>query len=80
MDKSVRLAEALLRGIGGSANILRLENCMTRVRVEVSDDSLLHPDDLRQLDGIKGTLSREASISLLSGPVRLQKSRMRCTH
>ncbi|MEN5017693.1 PTS transporter subunit EIIC [Erwinia sp. Eh17-17] len=68
MDKSVRLAEALLRGIGGSANILRLENCMTRVRVEVSDDSLLHPDDLRQLDGIKGYVKQGSQHQFIVGP------------
>lgn len=32
MDKMATLASDILLGIGGEQNILRLENCMTRVR------------------------------------------------
>lgn len=38
MDKTALLASDILLGVGGENNILRLENCMTRVRVEVQDD------------------------------------------
>ena len=38
MDKTAVLASDILLGVGGEKNILRLENCMTRVRVEVKDD------------------------------------------
>ncbi len=38
MDKTAVLASDILLGVGGEQNILRLENCMTRVRVEVQDD------------------------------------------
>ena len=36
-------------GIGGEKNIQRLENCMTRVRVEVHDDDQLDIAHLKQL-------------------------------
>ena len=41
MDKTAALASDILQGIGGEKNIQRLENCMTRVRVEVHDDDQL---------------------------------------
>ena len=41
MDKTAVLASDILLGVGGEKNILRLENCMTRVRVEVQDDAQL---------------------------------------
>ena len=41
MDKTAALASDILRGIGGEENIQRLENCMTRVRVEVHNDDQL---------------------------------------
>ena len=41
MDKTAALASGILQGIGGEQNIQRLENCMTRVRVEVHDDDQL---------------------------------------
>ena len=41
MDKTTALATQILAGVGGEGNILKLENCMTRVRVEVSDEQRL---------------------------------------
>ena len=41
MDKTAALASDILQGIGGEKNIQRLENCMTRVRVEVHNDEQL---------------------------------------
>ena len=49
MDKTATLASDILLGIGGEQNILRLENCMTRVRVEVKDDAVLDIPRLKQL-------------------------------
>ena len=46
MEKTVALASGILAGIGGEKNIRRLENCMTRVRVEVQDDDKLDPATL----------------------------------
>lgn len=54
MDKTAALASDILRGIGGEQNILRLENCMTRVRVEVQDDSQLDIPRLKALPGVSG--------------------------
>ena len=68
MDKSTRLAQALLQGIGGAANIARLENCMTRVRVEVIDESKLALDNLRQLEGIKGYVKQGSQHQFIAGP------------
>lgn len=68
MEKTTRLAQALLRGIGGAGNIVRLENCMTRVRVEVSEESQLVPDKLRQLEGIKGYVKQGSQHQFIVGP------------
>jgi len=68
MEKSTRLAQALLQGIGGAANIIKLENCMTRVRVEVSDEGLLQLNDLRQLEGVKGYVKQGSQHQFIVGP------------
>lgn len=68
MEKSLQLAQALLQGIGGAANVIRLENCMTRVRVEVRDESLLVPDELRRLDGMKGYVKQGSQHQFIVGP------------
>jgi len=54
MDKSLTLAGEILQGIGGQGNILRLENCMTRVRFEVQDEGLLNISGLKALPGVSG--------------------------
>lgn len=68
MEKSTRLAQALLQGIGGAANIIKLENCMTRVRVEVSDEGQLQLNDLRQLEGVKGYVKQGSQHQFIVGP------------
>lgn len=68
MEKSTRLAQVLLQGIGGAANIIKLENCMTRVRVEVSDEGQLQLNDLRQLEGVKGYVKQGSQHQFIVGP------------
>ncbi|CNF18092.1 PTS transporter subunit EIIC [Yersinia nurmii] len=68
MDKSTALAQQILVGIGGEANIRKLENCMTRVRVEVNDDNLLDLSHLKQLPGVKGYIKQGEQHQFIVGP------------
>ncbi|WP_158780510.1 PTS transporter subunit EIIC [Pantoea sp. BAV 3049] len=62
------LAAELLQGVGGGQNISRLENCITRVRVEVHDESQLALDRLRKLDGVKGYVKQGNQHQFIVGP------------
>lgn len=68
MDKTTTLAASLLQGIGGEANIQKLENCMTRVRVEVRDEQQLALAALRQLEGVKGYVKQGNQHQFIVGP------------
>lgn len=68
MDKAMTLAGHLLQGIGGEENITRLENCMTRVRIEVNGDARLDLTRLRQLDGVKGYVKQGSQHQFIVGP------------
>ena len=46
---------AILRGLGGKENIASLDNCITRLRVEVKDPSIVNDDILRGA-GAKGVI------------------------
>lgn len=48
-------AELIIKGLGGKDNILSLENCFTRLRVLVEDDTLIQEDFINQVknSGIK---------------------------
>lgn len=78
MDKTATLASGILLGIGGEQNILRLENCMTRVRVEVKDDAVLDIPRLKQLPGVSGYVKQGHSISSSSDRAKRQRSLMPC--
>jgi PTS system sucrose-specific IIC component len=49
-------------------NIQRLENCMTRVRVEVHDDDQLDIARLKQLPGVSGYVKQGQQHQLIVGP------------
>lgn len=68
MNKTHLLASKILQGVGGEANISKLENCMTRVRVEVHDDGLLDLASLKTLEGIKGYLKQGEQHQFIVGP------------
>ncbi|CNH59959.1 PTS system N-acetylmuramic acid transporter subunit IIBC [Yersinia aldovae] len=68
MDKSTLLATQILAGIGGEGNILKLENCMTRVRIVVKDEQLPDLAALKQLTGVKGYIKQGDQHQLIVGP------------
>jgi len=68
MEKTAALASAILAGIGGQGNIQRLENCMTRVRVEVHDDDKMDLAGVKQLPGISGYVKQGQQHQFIVGP------------
>ncbi|MDK1705675.1 PTS transporter subunit EIIC [Serratia rubidaea] len=68
MDKTAALARQILAGVGGEGNILKLENCMTRVRIEVSDEQRLELPQLQRLEGIKGYIKQGEQHQFIVGP------------
>ena len=41
-------AAEMLAALGGNANVVELEPCITRLRVEVTDPALVNEDSLRE--------------------------------
>jgi PTS system sucrose-specific IIC component len=68
MEKTAALASGILTGIGGQGNILRLENCMTRVRVEVHDEDKMDLAGVKQLPGISGYVKQGQQHQFIVGP------------
>ncbi|WP_369788887.1 PTS transporter subunit EIIC [Rouxiella sp. WC2420] len=67
-DKTQILATQILNGVGGATNIIKLENCMTRVRIEVENEQLLDLPGLKKLEGIKGYVKQGQQHQLVVGP------------
>lgn len=46
------VAETILQGVGGKANILHLTHCFTRLRFVLRDESLVQTEKLNQVEGV----------------------------
>ncbi|MGK9173284.1 PTS transporter subunit EIIC [Yokenella regensburgei] len=68
MEKTAALASGILTGVGGKGNILRLENCMTRVRIELHDDDRLNLTGIKKLTGISGYVKQGQQHQFIVGP------------
>jgi PTS system N-acetylglucosamine-specific IIB component len=63
----VSKAEQILRALGGDDNVLDLEPCITRLRVEVEDPSLVDEAGLRAAGAI-AVVQSGAAIQVIVGP------------
>lgn len=60
-------AERIVAGLGGRANIVEVEACITRLRTEVADASLVDEDTLRGA-GVHGVMRSGAMVQVVVGP------------
>lgn len=51
MKQSNDLASMILEALGGSANIVSLSHCMTRLRLDVKNMDVVKVNQLKTLDG-----------------------------
>ncbi|MFF2877466.1 PTS transporter subunit EIIC [Gottfriedia sp. NPDC057991] len=72
MDKYQRLASEIADAIGGTENVVSFTNCMTRLRVNVADRSLINEDQVKKINGVLGTVDDE-TYQIILGPGTVTK-------
>jgi PTS system N-acetylglucosamine-specific IIC component len=62
------MATTIYEGLGGNANVLSIDNCITRLRVEVKDMKLVNEAKIKeaQVPGVK--IIGPTSIQVIVGP------------
>ena len=60
-------AEQILAGLGGAANVVEIEACITRLRTEVSDASLVDEAALKKA-GAHGVIKAGTVVQVVVGP------------
>lgn len=60
-------AEQILAGLGGKANIVEIEACITRLRTELMDPSLIDEAALKSA-GAHGVMRAGAVVQVVVGP------------
>lgn len=68
------LVNFIIEKLGGRDNILSAKSCMTRLRINVKDDSLFDPEALKENEEIMGIVKdRENYIEVVIGPGKVRK-------
>lgn len=60
-------ASAIVAGLGGAANIIEIEPCITRLRTEVRDPSLVD-DAALKANGAHGVVRSGTVVQVIVGP------------
>jgi N-acetylglucosamine PTS system EIIB component len=60
-------ADDILAGLGGAANIIEVEGCITRLRTEVKDPSLVDDAALKR-SGAHGVVRAGTVVQVVVGP------------
>jgi PTS system N-acetylglucosamine-specific IIB component len=60
-------AEQIVAGLGGRANIVEVEACITRLRTELADSTLVNEQALKAA-GVHGVMRAGAVVQVVVGP------------
>jgi PTS system N-acetylglucosamine-specific IIB component len=60
-------AERIVEGLGGRGNIVEVEACITRLRTELADTSLVNEQALKDA-GVHGVMRAGAVVQVVVGP------------
>lgn len=62
------LADQILEDVGGKENISHMTHCMTRLRLNLKDESLAKDDEIKRLKGISGIAKAGGQYQIIIGP------------
>lgn len=68
MDKNKKMAEEILRAVGGTENIEAATHCMTRLRLTLKDDTIPVDEKVKGIEGVIGVNRTESQYQIIIGP------------
>lgn len=66
------LSKKILELVGGKANVISAGNCMTRLRIQLKDNSLVKLEELKKTEGVLGVVE-DATLQVVLGPGKAKK-------
>ena len=72
MTKERKIAEEILKHVGGKENLERVIHCMTRVRMNIIDYSKVDIEGLKAIDGVMGVVEDD-TLQVIVGPGTVNK-------
>ena len=70
---NLELAQKIVELIGGKDNVLKVANCMTRLRVTLKDESKVNSEELKKTVGVLGIVQEGNYIQIVLGPGKAKK-------
>lgn len=68
------LVQSILKDVGGRQNVITATNCMTRLRINVKDDSAINEESLKKIEGVMAIVhDRPNYIEVVVGPGKCRK-------
>lgn len=67
------LLAKIVEMLGGKDNIATIENCMTRLRLEVKDATMVDSETLKKIPGVLGYVEEGPSKQIIVGPGKAKK-------
>lgn len=69
-----QLVKIILEKVGGKSNVLAATNCMTRLRIDVKDDSKIQDEALKSIEGVMGIVhDKTGNVEVVVGPGKCRK-------
>lgn len=70
---NAELTNKIIQALGGKENIVSVENCMTRLRVNVREDSKANDEELKSISGVLGVVHNEENyVQIVLGPGKVR--------
>ncbi len=66
MDYSMT-AKEILEKVGGEANIVSASHCMTRLRLTLKDESIVHDEEVKAIKGVVGVMKKAGQYQIIIG-------------
>lgn len=67
MDKNLKIAQDVLAAVGGKDNVTFVTHCMTRLRFNLKDESILNNEEITKISGVIGVATSGGQYQIIIG-------------
>lgn len=67
MDKNLKIAQDVLAAVGGKDNVTFVTHCITRLRFNLKDESMLNDDEIKKIAGVVGVTRSAGQYHVIIG-------------
>ncbi len=67
MDKNLKIAQDVLAAVGGKENVTFVTHCITRLRFNLKDESVLNDEEIKKINGVVGVTRSAGQYHVIIG-------------